>query len=101
MVFPTSPATVLVADDAENVRSLFCQLLASDGYNVLTAADGDAALESAQRHRPHVMLLDVRMPGADGIEVCRRVKAAPETRLTPVILITGMADSSDRMDGIE
>jgi putative two-component system response regulator len=48
-----------------------------------------------------VLLLDVRMPGADGIEVCRRVKSAPETRLTPVILITGMADGTDRMDGIE
>jgi putative two-component system response regulator len=101
MALQPSPATVLVADDAENVRSLFSQLLASDGYTVLTAADGDSALEAAQRHRPHVLLLDVRMPGADGIEVCRRVKSAPETRLTPVILITGLADSSDRMEGIE
>jgi putative two-component system response regulator len=100
MVFQSSPATVLVADDAENVRALFCQLLAGDGYNVLTAADGNAALETAKRHRPHVLLLDVRMPGADGIEVCRRVKAAPETRLTPVILITGLADGC-RMEGIE
>lgn len=96
-----SPATVLVADDAENVRTLFSQLLASDGYTVLTAADGDAALETAARYRPHVLLLDVRMPGADGIEICRRVKSAPETRLTPVILITGLADSADRMEGIE
>ena len=101
MVLQPSPATVLVADDAENVRTLFSQLLASDGYNVLTASDGDQALEAAQRHRPHVLLLDVRMPGADGIEVCRRVKSAPETRLTPVILITGLADSTDRMEGIE
>jgi putative two-component system response regulator len=98
---PSSPATVLVADDAENVRTLFCQLLAGEGYNVLTAADGDSALETTRRHHPHVLLLDVRMPGPDGIEVCRRVKAAPETRLTPVILITGMADGSDRIDGIE
>jgi putative two-component system response regulator len=101
MAFQSSPATVLVADDAENVRSLFSQLLASDGYTVLTASDGDAALETTRRHRPHVLLLDVRMPGADGIEVCRRVKSAPETCLTPVILITGMADGSDRMEGIE
>jgi putative two-component system response regulator len=101
MILQPSPATVLVADDAENVRTLFSQLLASDGYNVLTASDGDEALQAAQRHRPHVLLLDVRMPGADGIEVCRRVKSAPETRLTPVILITGLADSSDRMEGIE
>ena len=101
MTFQSSPATVLVADDADNVRALFCQLLAGDGYTVLTAADGTSALEAAQRHRPHVLLLDVRMPGADGIEVCRRVKSAPETRLTPVILVTGLADSCDRMEGIE
>jgi putative two-component system response regulator len=101
VVFPTSPATVLVADDAENVRSLFCQLLANDGYTVLTAADGDAALESAQRHRPHVLLLDVRMPGAAFTRRQTSMPSAPETRLTPVILITGMADSSDRMEGIE
>ena len=101
MTFPCSPATVLVADDTESVRALFCQLLAIDGYTVLTASDGDSALETTQRHRPHVLLLDVRMPGADGIEVCRRVKAAPETRLTPVILVTGLADCYDRMEGIE
>src|SRR5918999_4756350 len=101
MILQPSPATVLVADDAENVRTLFSQLLASDGYNVLTASDGDEALKTAQLHRPHVLLLDVRMPGADGIEVCRRVKSSPETRLTPVILITGMADGYDRMEGIE
>src|SRR5918996_2827085 len=101
MAFQSSRATVLVADDTESVRTLFTQLLASDGYHVVTVADGDIALETAARHRPHVLLLDVRMPGADGIEVCRRVKSAPETRLTPVILITGLADSADRMDGIE
>ena len=102
MVFQSSsPTTVLVADDTESVRTLFSQLLASDGYRVLTVADGDAALEAAQRHRPDVLLLDVHMPGADGIEVCRRVKSAPETRLTPVILITGLADSAERIEGIE
>jgi putative two-component system response regulator len=101
MVFQSSPATVLVADDTESVRTLFSQLLASDGYHVVTVSDGQAALDAAQKYRPDVLLLDVRMPGPDGIEVCRRVKAAPETRLTPVILVTGLADSGDRIEGIE
>ena len=96
-----SPPTVLVADDTESVRSLFAELLAADGYRVLTACDGSAAFEAAQRYRPDVLLLDVRMPGLDGVEVCRRVKAAAETRLTPVILVTGAADSADRLEGIE
>lgn len=101
MVLQPSPATVLVADDTESVRVLFSQLLAADGYRVIAVEDGKAALETAQRHRPDVLLLDVRMPGVDGIEVCRIVKSAPETRLTPVILITGAADTADRLEGIE
>jgi putative two-component system response regulator len=101
MVFETSPATVLVVDDAESVRMLFSQLLRTEGYNVLTAADGLEGLDAAQAQRPDVVVLDVRMPGPDGIEVCRRLKSATATRLTPVILITGLADSGDRIEGIE
>lgn len=101
MAVQPSPFTVLVADDTESVRSLFADLLAADGYRVLTACDGAAALDAAQRHRPDVLLLDVRMPGLNGVEVCRRVKGAAETRLTPVILVTGAADSGDRLEGIE
>jgi putative two-component system response regulator len=96
-----SPATVLVADDTESVRALFSQLLAFEGYNVIVARDGDEALAEAQRQRPDVLLLDVRMPGLDGLEVCRQVKASPEMRLTPVILVTGIADMNDRIEGIE
>ena len=101
MTLRSSLPTVLVADDTDSVRTLFADLLASDGYHVLTACDGEAALEAAQRHRPDVLLLDVRMPGLGGMEVCRRVKAAAETRLTPVILVTGAADGGDRLEGIE
>jgi putative two-component system response regulator len=101
MTFDSAPPLVLVADDTETVRTLFSQLLASEGYRVLTARDGSEALATAQQHRPDLFLLDVRMPGCDGLEVCRRLKAAPETRLTPVILVTGLADSADRIEGIE
>jgi putative two-component system response regulator len=101
MTLSSAPPTVLVADDTESIRTLFVQLLASDGYRVVTASDGDEALAAAKQHAPDLFLLDVRMPGADGLEVCRRLKAATETRLTPVILITGLADTSDRIEGIE
>jgi putative two-component system response regulator len=97
----TSAPVVLVADDTDSVRALFAQLLAGDGYQVVTACDGDEALAAAAQHRPDVFLLDVRMPGCDGVEVCRRLKSAPDTRLTPVILITGTADTSERLHGIE
>jgi putative two-component system response regulator len=101
MAFYSAAPKVLVADDTEAVRTLFAQLLGNDGYRVITACDGDQALAAAQLHKPDLFLLDLRMPGPDGLEVCRRLKAAPETRFAPVILITGLADAADRIKGIE
>ena len=60
-----------------------------------------AAPRAVRRHRPDVVLLDVGMPGVDGIEVCRQLKSDPLTRLTPVVLVTGLSDLSDRIKGIE
>lgn len=101
MPFHSGAPKVLVADDTETVRNLFAQLLGNDGYRVITACDGDEALAAAQLHHPDLFLLDLRMPGPDGLEVCRRLKSAPETRFAPVILITGLADAADRIRGIE
>jgi len=101
MTFAGSPPVVLVVDDTESVRALFVQLLAADGYRVVTATNGEEALAVAEQQPPDVFLLDVRMPGASGIEVCRRLKGAPATRLTPVILVTGLVDIRDRIEGIE
>jgi putative two-component system response regulator len=92
---------VLVADDTESVRSLFARLLSTDGHDVFSAPDGRSALESVERDRPDVILLDVEMPGMSGLEVCRRLKADPATRLTPVVMVTGQTDLSDRIRGIE
>jgi putative two-component system response regulator len=91
----------LVADDTESIRSLFRRLLIADGHDVVSAADGTAALEAVQRHQPDVILLDIGMPAMDGLEVCRRLKADPATRLTPIVLVTGQTDLSDRIRGIE
>ena len=92
---------VLVADDTESIRSLFRKLLIADGHEVVSANDGAAALDAVQEHMPDVILLDITMPRMDGLEVCRRLKADPATRLTPVVLVTGQADLSDRIRGIE
>ena len=97
----TRRSRVLVVDDTESVRSLFRKLLSSDGHDVVAAADGAAALEAVQRHRPDVVLLDVDMPTMSGLEVCRRLKADPVTRLTPVVMVTGQTDLNDRLRGIE
>lgn len=92
---------VLVVDDTESVRTLFRRLLSGDGHDVVSAADGPAALDAVREHRPDVVLLDVDMPTMDGLEVCRRLKSDPVTRLTPIVMVTGQTDLTDRIKGIE
>jgi putative two-component system response regulator len=101
MTQPTRRSRVLVADDTESIRALFNRLLAADGHDVITVADGAAALEAVGKHHPDVVILDVSMPHVDGMEVCRRLKADPATRLTPVVLVTGQTGLDDRIKGIE
>ncbi|MGH9255429.1 MAG: response regulator [Vicinamibacterales bacterium] len=92
---------VLVADDTDSVRTLFEKLLAGDGYHVISAVDGIEALDAVSVHRPDVVVMDVGMPGIDGIEVCRRLKGDPATHFTPVVLVTGLSELGDRIRGIE
>jgi CheY-like chemotaxis protein len=68
---------VLVADDTESIRSLFSKLLLADGHEVLSAADGAAALDVVQHHHPDVILLDVTMPHVDGLESSAREPRLP------------------------
>jgi putative two-component system response regulator len=97
----TRRSRVLVADDTESVRTLFQRLLSADGHEVIIASDGAEALDAIHRQRPDVILLDISMPLVDGLEVCRRLKADPATRLTPVVLVTGQTGLDDRIKGIE
>ncbi|PYR70274.1 MAG: hypothetical protein DMF88_03295 [Acidobacteria bacterium] len=92
---------ILVADDTDSIRALYRKLLATDGHQVIDVGDGEAALAAMQKHHPDVVLLDVTMPQIDGLEVCRRVKSDPATRLTPVVLVTGLSDLEHRIKGIE
>jgi putative two-component system response regulator len=97
----TRRTRVLVADDTESVRALFRKLLAAEGHDVIAVSDGAEALAAIEKQHPDIVLLDVQMPRLDGLEVCRRLKADPATRLTPVVLVTGQSDMSDRIKGIE
>jgi putative two-component system response regulator len=73
----------------------------SDGHEVVSATDGEAALRAVHDHTPDVVVLDVGMPKLNGFDVCRQLKSDPATRLTPVVLVTGLTDLSDRIRGIE
>jgi cyclic di-GMP phosphodiesterase len=96
-----TPKTILVADDHESSLAGLEGLLSAEGFNVLTARDGQVALAEFHRAQPDLVLSDVKMPLLNGIEVCRHIKNNPETRLVPVVLITGLTATQDRMAGIE
>lgn len=94
-------ARVLVVDDIlANVRLLEAKL-AAEYFDVVTAMNGADALEAAQRTRPDIVLLDVMMPGIDGIEVCRRLKSNPATQHIPVVMVTALDQPEDRVRGLE
>lgn len=91
---------VLVVDDLEANRLLLKDLLEVRGHEVLEAGDGAEALELVTSRAPEVVLLDVQMPGIDGFEVCRRLKASSETAAIPVLLVTALSDRERRLEGI-
>jgi putative two-component system response regulator len=101
MNMPPSPARILIVDDERRNIEVFKALMTSLGYEAATAGDGASALEAVERQPPDLILLDVNMPGIDGLEVCRRLKANDRTRLIPIVLITGLSASEDRVRGIE
>ena len=97
-------ATVLVVDDDERNRKLLESLLAAAGHAVRYAANGEAALEAMRGNvpdLPDLILLDVMMPGIDGFEVARRLKANQRTRAVPIIMVTALDDRESRLQGLE
>ncbi|MCY7324295.1 MAG: two-component system response regulator [Phormidesmis sp. CAN_BIN36] len=92
---------VLVVDDHSSSRMTAVALLTFEGYDVLEAESGAAALAQVLDTSPDLILLDVMMPGMDGYEVCRRLKSDERTRLTPVVFITALDDRRARLRGIE
>jgi CheY-like chemotaxis protein/phosphoribosyl 1,2-cyclic phosphodiesterase len=98
---PPQETTILVADDDPDVMAVLVETLEPEGYRVLTAVDGEAALELARKERPDILVLDWMMPGLDGLSVCRALRESDDARLArvPVVLITGRADAQDTAAG--
>ena len=80
---------ILVVDDEPAITKLLRRVLEGEGHEVAVAADGQGALDRLSERRPDLVGLDLDMPRLGGLEVCRRLKAAPETRLLPVLVLTG------------
>jgi len=94
-------ATILVVDDAPPNVKLLRLILKDAGYRVLEASSGPEALETLRREKPDAMVLDVRMPGMTGYEVCREIRHDPEFAALPVIMVTALSLAEERLRGIE
>lgn len=93
------PATILVAEDQTDIRELIAMNLRSAGYEVQTVGDGPAALASQQETSSDLLILDLMMPGLDGLEVCKALRA--RGRSTPILMLTAKSSELDRVLGLE
>jgi two-component system, OmpR family, alkaline phosphatase synthesis response regulator PhoP len=93
--------TVLVVDDEEDILELVKYNLEKDGYNVVCVASGEDALAATRMKMPDALVLDLMLPGVDGLEVCRRLKGDLNTRQIPIIMLTAKGSEADIVTGLE
>jgi two-component system phosphate regulon response regulator PhoB len=93
--------TILIVDDEPDVLDLVTYNLKKAGYRTVTAHDGTTALQKARDEVPALLVLDLMLPGTEGTEVCRQLKADPKTARIPVIMLTAKAEEVDRIVGLE
>ncbi|MDZ8053161.1 MAG: response regulator [Aulosira sp. ZfuVER01] len=95
------PMHILLVDDNPNNLKVLSEAIQGCGWKALMATDGESAIEQTEYAHPDLILLDVMMPGLDGFETCRRLKANPLTQNTPVIFMTALSDATDKVKGLE
>ena len=94
-------STILVVDDMPAMHQLIATLLGKYGYHLEFASNGEEALSKAEALSPDLVLLDIMMPGMDGYEVCRRLRAAPRLAEIPIIMVTALGDRASRLKGLD
>jgi two-component system alkaline phosphatase synthesis response regulator PhoP len=92
---------ILVVDDEEDILELITYNLMKEGYQVLTAASGETAISKAHREKPDLILLDLMLPGVDGLDVYRELKKKQETSQIPIIMVTAKTEDADIITGLE
>ena len=92
---------ILLVEDEPNIARVVAYNLEKAGYQVSVAPEGQQALEQIRRDAPALILLDLMLPGVDGLEVCRRVRADPKTARLPIIMLTAKTEETDRVVGLE
>jgi DNA-binding response OmpR family regulator len=96
---PIAPSRILLAEDDALIASIVTHRLGKAGHTVLHVEDGAAAVAAAEAHRPDLLILDIKMPEMDGIEVLRRIRAAPTTPRIPIIILTSLSNEEDIVRG--
>ena len=94
-----SKERILVVDDSPTDLKIMCEPFLSNGYEVITAADGEEALQKAESEKPALMVLDVIMPKMNGFQVCRKIKTTPDLQGIKVLLLTSKNQESDEFWG--
>jgi len=93
--------SILVVEDEDDIRELLRYNLAKEGYRVIGAASGEEALRAVRGSLPDLVLLDLMLPGMDGLEVCRSLKQDPQTRNLPIVMLTAKGEEADIVAGLE
>jgi two-component system alkaline phosphatase synthesis response regulator PhoP len=93
--------TILVVEDEEDIRELLKYNLEKEGYQVFAAATGEEGLRAVRDRRPDLILLDLMLPGLDGLEVCRRIRGEAQTQPLPIIMLTAKGEEADIVTGLE
>uniref|UniRef100_A0ACD5GP21 Response regulator n=1 Tax=Desertifilum tharense IPPAS B-1220 TaxID=1781255 RepID=A0ACD5GP21_9CYAN len=92
---------ILIVDDHQTNLNLLFQLLRNVGFKVLISMDGESAIEQTYYAQPDLILLDVMMPGIDGFETCRQIKSNPSTCDIPIIFMTALSDTENKVKGFQ
>lgn len=92
---------ILVVEDEPDIRKLVHYNLTQERFKVLEAEDGEKALKMIQREKPHLIILDLMLPGLSGLELCRNLRQQPETARLPILMLTAKAGEADRVVGLE
>jgi phosphate regulon transcriptional regulator PhoB len=92
---------ILVVEDEPDIRKLVHYNLAQEHFQTLEAEDGERALRLLERERPHLIILDLMLPGLSGLELCKQLRDRPETRRLPILMLTAKASEADRVVGLE
>ncbi len=100
-IFMSAEKKVLIADDEPDILEILSFNLKAEGYEVISAKNGDEAIDLAKKHQPNLIILDVMMPGKTGLEVCNILRAQPQFAETLIIFLTAMSDESAEIKGLE